>query len=112
MEGETLSAVRINPQKITENKIVVLLPNQSTKYPATGRPIIEPIGRISNSTPNSASLKAYKFLRNGSLDAQLEKHNPLKKNAALTASLCLMVTFIMMDDYFLFIKRTTRYTPP
>jgi hypothetical protein len=62
-----------------------LLPKRLTRKPATGIEIIEPIGKASNTLPRPPSLRCNDCCMAGMREAQLAKHNPVKKNKELTA---------------------------
>ena len=70
--------------------------NLETSQPDMGNPIMELMGIIRRTEPNSASFKSKAVLMVGILDAKLEKVKPDRKKKVLSAIRCLLINCIMV----------------
>jgi hypothetical protein len=78
--------------------LIERLPNLFISQPAMGIAIREPTGLLNSKAPNSPSLNPNFSLISGILEAQLEKHKPLKKNKEFTAILLFRFVCILLKN--------------
>src|ERR1700733_1105513 len=73
------------------NIAMYLLPKRATNQPAIGKEKRRPTGRLNNTAPNDALLRCSFSWISGILDAQLEKHKPVRKKKMLTLIRCVLL---------------------
>jgi hypothetical protein len=78
--------------------LIERLPNLFISQPAMGIATREPIGLLNSKAPSSPSLNPNFSLMSGILEAQLEKHKPLKKNKEFTAILRFRFVCILLKN--------------
>ena len=74
---------------------ILRLPAFAVRNPASGKEIMDPTGRAISTSPSWASDKPMLCWMLGIRDAQLAKHNPYKKNTALTAIRLILCGIVM-----------------